>query len=169
MEIDYEQRRKDLKELQAEPLYMKVQLTIAKILEFYNNTNGNCYLSCSGGADSLVLKHIVDKLDMVNIETVFVDTGLEYPSVREKALLVADSVIKPAKSFYQVLTDIGYPLISKEVSECVVQARKCLDTISAGAERERTSYLYRLQRFTREGSYSKDTKTTGNIDKKEFP
>ena len=68
MEIDYEQRRKDLKELQSEPLYMKVQLTIAKVLEFYNNTNGNCYLSCSGGVDSLVLKDIIDKLDMAKIE-----------------------------------------------------------------------------------------------------
>ena len=49
IDIDYEKRRKDLQELMALPLEIKIQKTIAKILEFYQKTNSNCYLSCSGG------------------------------------------------------------------------------------------------------------------------
>ena len=55
MEIDYEQRNKDLKELIAMPLSDKIQNTMAKLMEFYDYTEGNCYISCSGGADSIVL------------------------------------------------------------------------------------------------------------------
>lgn len=170
-----EQRKQELKELQSMSMSQKVQTTIAKILEFWTKTEGNCYLSCSGGADSMVLHDICDRMYQngiipTPIKVVFDDTGLEEPTVRATALEIQNiEVVKPEMSFLEVLKTKGYPIISKETSECVVQARKCLDKIRAGAERERTSYLYRLQRFTGTGSYSKDKKTLGNIDQKEFP
>lgn len=175
MSIDLEERKNQLQELRAMPLAQKVQTTVAKILEFYTRTNKECYVSCSGGADSMVLEDIVRRMYEVGIistpiKVVFDDTGLEEPTVRATALNIPNIVVvKPEMSFLEVLKTKGYPIISKEVSECVVQARKCLDKIRAGAERERTSYLYRLQRFTGTGSYSKDKETLGNIDQKEFP
>lgn len=132
MEIDFEQRKKDLQELVNKPWEEKVGLTISKLMEFYVRTDGNCYLSCSGGADSVVLLDICRKVEQLNkgwkFKIVFDDTGLEEPTVREKALSIEDvCVVRPEISFLQVLTQYGYPIISKEVSECVVQARRCLN------------------------------------------
>ena len=173
MEIDLKERKKQLQELRAMPLAQKVQTTVSKILEFYTRTNKKCYVSCSGGADSIVLEDIVKRMYEVGIistpiKVVFDDTGLEEPTVRATALSIPNIVVvKPEMSFLEVLKTKGYPIISKETSECVVQARKCLDKIRADAER--ASYLYRLQRFTGTGSYSKNKETLGNIDQKEFP
>lgn len=80
MEIDYEQRNKDLQELINRDWQDKVGLTIAKLMEFYVRTEGNCYLSCSGGADSMVLYDICKKVEQMNgwkFKVVFSDTGLE--------------------------------------------------------------------------------------------
>ena len=139
MEVDVEHRKKQLKALQNESLGEKIQNTMAKVMEFYRYTDGECYLSCSGGADSMVLYDIitrfVEPIFNCKFKVVFDDTGLEYPSVRATALAIENiCVVKPEKSFMQVLTEIGYPLISKEVSECVNQARMCL-------EREREIYI----------------------------
>ena len=138
IDIDYEKRRKDLQELMALPLEIKIQKTIAKILEFYQKTNGNCYLSCSGGSDSICLYHIIEQIKDISpnfdIPVVFDDTGLEEPSVRARALSIPNiKVVRPQMSFYQVLTQKGYPLISKETAECIKNARRYFD----GRERER--------------------------------
>ena len=147
MKLDSEylnERRDMLRELQSEPLSMKVQLTIAKVLEFYQNVKGKCYLSCSGGADSVVLYHIIQDIKKLipdfEIPVVFDDTGLEEPSVRATALAIPNiKVVKPKMSFYEVLTKIGYPVISKETAECVKNARRYFDNL--GRERERESRL----------------------------
>lgn len=129
--IDFEQRKKDLQELVNKSWEEKVGLTISKLMEFYVRTDGNCYLSCSGGADSIVLLDICRKVEQLNqgwkFKVVFDDTGLEEPTVREKALSIEDvCVVRPEMSFLEVLTKKGYPLVSKEVSECVNNARKHL-------------------------------------------
>lgn len=129
--IDFEQRKKDLQELVNKSWQEKVGLTISKLMEFYVRTDGNCYLSCSGGADSVVLLDICRKVEQLNkgwkFKVVFDDTGLEEPTVREKALSIEDvCVVRPEISFLQVLTQYGYPVVSKEVSECVANSRKHL-------------------------------------------
>lgn len=163
MEIDFEERKRQLKELQSENLESKIQNTMAKVMEFYQRTKGNCYLSCSGGADSMVLYDIitrfVEPLMDWKIRVVFDDTGLEYPSVRATALAIPNvQVVRPEMIFMNVLKTIGYPLISKEVSECVVQARKCLEN----DKRERD--IYRLEKMLgtakqKDGTPSKFNKT----------
>lgn len=129
--VDFEQRKKDLQELVSKRWQEKVGLTISKLMEFYVRTDGNCYLGCSGGADSVVLLDICRKVEQLNqgwkFKVVFDDTGLEEPTVREKALSIEDvCVVRPEISFLQVLTQYGYPVVSKEVSECVNNARKHL-------------------------------------------
>ena len=113
--------REQLKELQALPLHRKVGFTVARITEFYNKTNGKCYVSCSKGKDSLVLLHIARKI-YPDIAAVFCDTGLEYPEV--KNLEVENiTVIRPDVSFKTVIEKYGYPVQSKEVSQTIYKAR----------------------------------------------
>ena len=163
MEIDYEQRNKDLQELINRDWEDKVGLTISKLMEFYVRTEGNCYLSCSGGADSMVLYDICKKVEQMNgwkFKVVFSDTGLEEPTVRATALSIPDvTVVRPEMSFLEVLTKKGYPLVSKEVSECVVQARRCLDN----PNRERD--IYRLEKILGTAKQKDGSKSLYNKDK----
>lgn len=161
--IDFKQRKKDLQELVNKSWQEKVGLTISKLMEFYVRTDGNCYLSCSGGADSIVLLDICKKVEQLNkgwkFKVVFDDTGLEEPTVREKALSIKDvCVVRPETSFLQVLTQYGYPIISKEVSECVVQARRCL-------EQQNRRYIYRLEKLLGTAKQKDGSKNLYNKDK----
>ena len=82
------------------------------------------YVSFSGGKDSTVLLHMAREM-YPNIKAVFVDTGLEYPEIRD-FVKSFDNVdwLRPKMNFKQVIEKYGYPFISKEVSECVDGARK---------------------------------------------
>ena len=55
---------------------------------------------------------------------VYIDTGLEYPEVKEFVKTIPNVVIlRPKMSFRQVISTYGYPLISKEVSRQIAAAR----------------------------------------------
>lgn len=73
----------ELQQRQALPLNIKVAMTKTRIREWINyyGTDG-VYVSFSGGKDSTVLLDIV-RQEYPSIEAVFVDTGLEYPEIRE--------------------------------------------------------------------------------------
>lgn len=131
----------ELQQMQALPLNSKINMTIQRVMEWYDYWTGKgegVYLSWSGGKDSTVLKHIImENLPYLNISRVYVDTGLEYPELKEFVKKDPEVVIiHPEKPFWQVVRDYGYPVISKEVSECVDNARKCL-TFQRERERER--------------------------------
>lgn len=120
----------DLQQLQALPLSLKVRLTKSRIRQWVNEFGEEgTYISFSGGKDSTVLLHLVRE-EYPNIEAVFCDTGLEFPEIRD-FVKTFDNVtwIRPKKSFAQVCREYGFPLISKEVSECVYGARKYLTSI----------------------------------------
>ena len=112
-----------LKELQSLPLDRKIGITIARIVEWYKYWNGLVYISFSGGKDSTVLLHIARQI-FPDIEAVFVDTGLEYPEVRENVKRW-DNVtwLKPKMNFRQVIEKYGYPVISKEQSAFIKEYR----------------------------------------------
>ena len=123
---------KELQELQALPLSLKIRLTKQRIREWVGHFGEDgVYVSFSGGKDSTVLLHIVREM-YPDVPAVFVDTGLEYPEIRQ-FVRTFDNVtwLKPKKNFRQVIEDYGYPFISKEVSECVQGARKYLTEILA--------------------------------------
>ena len=84
------------------------------------------YVSFSGGKDSTVLLDIARRL-YPDIKAVFIDTGLEYPEIRQ-FVKQFDNVdwLKPRITFRQVIERYGYPFISKEVSECVYGAKQFL-------------------------------------------
>jgi hypothetical protein len=84
------------------------------------------YVSFSGGKDSTVLLNLVRE-DYPNVRAVFVDTGLEYPEIRQ-FVKTFDNVewLKPKMTFKNVVEKYGYPFISKEVSEKVYYAKRYL-------------------------------------------
>ena len=97
------------------PLPAKIIMTENRIRQWYAHWHGQVAVSFSGGKDSTVLLHIARNL-YPNIKAVFVDTGLEYPEVRELVHTWDNvDIIRPKKTFRQVLDEYGYPVVSKEV------------------------------------------------------
>ena len=113
-----------LRQLQALPLNIKIRKTEQRIREWYEHWEGNVYVSFSGGKDSTVLLDIVRHL-YPNVPAVFSDTGLEYPEINEFVKTFPNvTIVRPKHSFKKILTKYGYPIISKEVAECVHHAKK---------------------------------------------
>lgn len=114
----------ELKELQLLPLDDKITLTKLRITEWYNHYNVNVYVSFSGGKDSSVLMDIARDI-FPDIKGVFVDTGLEFPEVKKHVKSFDNIVIlRPEKSFLQVIQDEGWVYPSKEVAMTVYYGRK---------------------------------------------
>ena len=117
----------ELHQLQALPLDVKVEKTKLRIREWVEEFGvDGVYVSFSGGKDSTVLLTICREM-YPDIKAVFIDTGLEYPEIRDfvKTWKNVDW-IRPKMNFRQVIEKYGYPFISKEVSECVYDAQKYL-------------------------------------------
>lgn len=58
-------------------------------------------------------------------KTMFIDTGLEYPEIREFVKTFENvDWIKPKLTFRKVIEKYGYPFIGKEISNCIYGARK---------------------------------------------
>lgn len=115
----------DLYQMQSLPLSAKVAMTNDRIKGWVDEfgTDG-VYVSFSGGKDSTVLLDLVRKVDN-SIPVVFIDTGLEYPELREFVKTIPNVVwLKPEMNFKQVIKTYGYPLISKEVADNVYRVRK---------------------------------------------
>lgn len=115
--------REELKQMQALPLETKVQMSRQRIKEWYDTYRGGVYCSFSGGKDSTVLKHLIETTPgCEDVQSVFVDTGLEYPEVRTFAMAQPNViVIKPKMNFKEVIEKYGYPVISKEVSKSIYE------------------------------------------------
>lgn len=112
-----------LRDLQALPLKYKIMISQERIKEWYEHWEGKVYVSFSGGKDSTVLLHLVRQL-YPDVPAVFVDTGLEYPEIRQ-FVKRNDNVIplRPKMTFKQVLEKYGYPVISKEQSQFLFEIR----------------------------------------------
>ena len=145
----------ELQTRQMYPLSMKVKMTLDRIrgwIDWYGEDG--VYVSFSGGKDSTVLSHLVDiARPGNNIPRVFVDTGLEYPEIREFVKKEPRAVfVKPKLTFKQVIEKYGYPFISKEVSECVDGAQKYLtklrEQMSIDRPTDRPTDRYRTCIFT---------------------
>lgn len=143
----------DLKTMQSWSLERKIQVTQTRIIEWYEYWKGKVYVSFSGGKDSTVLLDLARRI-YPDIEAVFVDTGLEYPEIRnfvkEKTNVTWLHPVKYNKenktwertNFKDVIETYGYPIISKDVSDAIYNARRKPDGC-------------RSQRFNSESEYCK--------------
>lgn len=127
--------------MQSWSLDEKIKASQAKIIEFGLHFQDKIYVSFSGGKDSTVLLDLVRRV-YPDCPAVFVDTGLEYPEIREFVKSVPNVTwLKPKKNFKQVILEYGYPLISKEVSQKIYESRSKPDG-------------YATKRFDADGEYA---------------
>lgn len=123
MNIPPELRKMYLKQRQGLPLTIKVELSKRRIREWYEAHDGNVYISFSGGKDSTALLHLVRSM-YPEVPAVFVDTGLEYPEIRDFVRTFGNVVwLKPKKSFKQVIEQCGWPLIGKSQAASIRKLR----------------------------------------------
>lgn len=144
----------DLYQMQSLPLSAKIQMTQRRIEEWVDRFGEEgVYVSFSGGKDSTVLVDIVRNVcKYKDIPLVFVDVPTQYPELKEFAKAFDNLVIlKPKISFAQVCEKYGFPMISKEVSNCVSGARKyvkyldsqkCNNTILTDRQTDRQTVPY---------------------------
>lgn len=118
-------------------------MTEYRIRQWYEEFDGQVYVSFSGGKDSTVLLDIARKL-YPDIPAIWVNTGLEYPSVRRFALSKENvTELRPSINFRDVIIKYGYPVIGKEVSQILWEVQK--------SKREGKDIpIYRLKRLNGE-------------------
>lgn len=138
--------KKELIMLQALPLELKVMKSLARIRDWVIYWGeDDVYVAFSGGKDSTVLLHLVRSI-YPNVKAVFVDTGLEYPEIKEFVKTFDNvEILRPKMNFRQVIEEYGYPIISKEVAE------KCYDA-------KHTKNSYALSHFDKNSEYNKKYK-----------
>ena len=153
----------------------KIQITQARIIEWYQHYDGNVCVSFSGGKDSTVLLHIARKM-YPDIPAVFSNTGLEYAEI-QRFVKSWDNVdiIVPKMRFDEVISTYGYPIIGKEVAEAIYYARRIRSHgVQVEREREReskkTSSLLPLrvtaEPYSKASGWGRDAlQTTGTIGK----
>jgi hypothetical protein len=100
--------RQDLKIMQGWSLERKIRVTQTRIMEWYMRYDGQVFISFSGGKDSTVLLDLARRV-YPDIPAVYVDTGLEYPELRD-FVKTKDNVIwlRPRYPFTQILEKYGY-------------------------------------------------------------
>ncbi len=116
----------DLYQMQSLPLDIKIRMSAQRVNGWVDEFGEEgCYVSFSGGKDSTVLKDIVENVcGYKNIPSVFVDVPTQYPELKQFATSFENvEVLKPKISFMDVCEKYGFPLISKEVSCAVYEAK----------------------------------------------
>lgn len=137
----------DLQSMQSMSLKEKVRY-FREVLRHFHHVYDDTYVSISGGKDSEVLLYLARLFDP-DLPAVYAQTGLDYPSVKEMALSHRNvTVVKPVKSHWEILTEFGYPVISKDVSLYVYGARHGKN------EETRQHYRNRFDGLDDNGNYS---------------
>lgn len=159
----------ELRELQKLTLSQKIPISQTRILEWCLHWKWMVYVSFSGGKDSTVLLDLVCRVwashreehGDAELHVVFVDTGLEYPEIKEfvkqyipyliekYGIKIILHTLNPKMNFYQVLKKVGYPLIDKKT------ARKIHDLRHPTAKNEATRKLI-TEGIKRDGTKSKN-------------
>ena len=119
----------EMKERLSWSLEKKVDHAFGVIDQFYQTLDGKVYIGFSGGKDSTVLKFLVDKYtDMGGydrVPSIFNNTTNEYAQILAFVKTFGESVtwLKPEMTFAQSIIKNGYPLVSKEQSQFIKEAK----------------------------------------------
>lgn len=118
------------------PWEVKQNLSKTRIHEWYENWNGQVYVSFSGGLDSTVLLHMVRKELGKDIPAVFSNTGMEFPEIVRFARKASGEFLEiyprytrgsnkgKRITFRDILKNEGYPVISKETALKIRKLRR---------------------------------------------
>ena len=123
----------DLYQMQSLPLSAKIKMTARRITEWVDRFGEEgVYVSFSGGKDSTVLVDIVQNVcKYKDIPLVFVDVPTQYPELKKFAQTFQNLIVlKPKISFSQVCEKYGFPIFSKEISECIADSRKYIKILT---------------------------------------
>lgn len=116
--------KQQLEDLQKASLFEKIILTKQRIREWVSHFGEDGVYVSFSGKDSTFLLHLVRE-DFPDVEAVFVNTGLEYPEIQRFVKSFDNvTILRPKMSFVEVIKKYGYPIVSKEVAECIEGARK---------------------------------------------
>lgn len=137
--------------LDNELYLMHIEQAKKRIRDVYNQTDGNVYLSFSGGKDSTIVLSLIKDIGL-NIPAVFSDTGLELTAIKDFVKWVKDNyysnviTIKPEKSYNEVIKN-GKPFRSKMKSIAMKYFQKnpfCKSALALYDDNHITSHRIRL-------------------------
>lgn len=138
---DFYITNEQLREMRSLPLNDKIQLSVAKILQTINITDGNIYVAYSGGKDSGVILDLVAhtwSITKHKDEPLFVgfaNTGMEYKGMvdfvkffvkfigERYGIEIKLIITQPKKPFKKVIEEVGYPVATKWVAEYIQRIR----------------------------------------------
>jgi 3'-phosphoadenosine 5'-phosphosulfate sulfotransferase (PAPS reductase)/FAD synthetase len=139
---------KELNKRQKWNLNQKIDHSLGAIEQFYNHCDGKVGVSFSGGKDSTVLLHLVRKY-YPNIVGVHANTGLEYPEITNFVKKQENIVlVRPLKSYFQIVKEFGWPLLSKNISRQVYRMqnnpteKQILQANSKGSDRIPEKFMW---------------------------
>lgn len=117
-------------EVSENQLNQKVMQAIHRIEDLYFHTDGNCYVSFSGGKDSTVLLALIKMsvdvgvLPPEGIKAVFINTGVEMQATidfvkwcKESGYYKNIEMIRPKLPYAKVISKYGKPIKSKMKAE----------------------------------------------------
>jgi len=114
----------ELKRRQAWTLEQKIDHSVGVISVFSEKVQNRIYASFSGGKDSTVMLDLIRRFVDKNVPAVFCNTGNEYPEIVQFVRRTENvTVIRPEIHIGQIIEKYGFPLISKEQSQYIRQAK----------------------------------------------
>jgi 3'-phosphoadenosine 5'-phosphosulfate sulfotransferase (PAPS reductase)/FAD synthetase len=114
----------ELKYRQSWTLEQKIDHSVGVVSTFFDRLNGKIYVSFSGGKDSTVMLDIIRRFVDNNVPAVFCNTGNEYPEILKFVRQTNNlTIIRPEKNVKQIIEKYGFPVISKEQSQYIRQAK----------------------------------------------
>lgn len=143
--MEYYFTAEQLKGLQSKSFEEKVQISITKILEIINRTNGQIYVAFSGGKDSSVLLDLTAKIWAMTkysaepLNVALANTTCEYNGMLKFAhdfigiieerhgIKINFLTTHPDKKIKDIFIDEGYPVVSKTTARKISDVRKIMD------------------------------------------
>ena len=144
MNSNYKVSDATLRQRQSLPLEAKVAMTKTRIQSFVEHYGlDGVYVSFSGGKDSTVLLHIARQL-YPEIRVLYLDTWMEYPSVREFVKTFDNvDIRKPEQGMKDIIKNHGWCFPGKDVAEAIEAYRN-----------GKQWAIYKLNGYDGNGNYS---------------